>query len=233
MAWFRCSIVKDKTIIPELVASDRQHSNATTQLVHTVAKKGIYLAINLNINGEASTYTLTSPISTDGTILVNDVQTKSFSNPNRNCCTNFAIISCEVGDTITLANTQSGGNFINQFRGVWKLNNAEAFTSLTNTDFVLRSDNNVGTSTTVNLASSNDVHIALAIDTNGTGGSVNYSGVTISAQDAKYCNQSLAFNSDGLAAVSIALIKGASQVQFNIQANSNYETRGYIIYKAQ
>lgn len=208
------------TIAPstEYAASER---NSTTSATYTATDDMYAIAVNLSINGEASNYTQTCSIATDGEIL--DTMSNhqdTWSSPNRNYAITVDSLNLESGNDVTFSNTGTA-TYIVRLRGVIGLNQEVRLKEEISN--VITADNN-NNSRAVTL-SPDKVYMVLAFGTSGNGGvagdiNVTSTGTmtftTLSAQSAKMI---------------CAFIVAGSSVTISFGNDSNYYSKGHIIYE--
>lgn len=208
------------TIIPstEYAASER---NSTSSATYTVTDDMYAIAVNLSINGEASNYTQTCSITTDGEIL--DTMSNhrdTWSSPDRNYAVTVDSLNLGSGNDVTFSNTGTA-TYIVRLRGVIGLNQEVRLKEEVSN--VITADNN-NNSRTVTL-SPDKIYMVLAFGTSGNGGTAGDINVTstgtmtfttLSAQSAKMI---------------CAFIVAGSSVTISFGNDSNYYSKGHIIYE--
>ena len=209
-----------ETIIPttEHATSER---NSTSQDTYTATDDMYAIAVNLSINGEASSYTQTCNITTDGEVLdavTNHQDTQS--SPNRNYAIAVDSLNLTSGDDIDFINTGTA-TYIVRLRGVVGLNQEVRIKN--EIDNLIVSDN-TNNSRTVTLLP-DKVYMVLAFGTSGNGGTAGDINVTstgtmtfttLSAQSAKMV---------------CAFIVEGNSVTISFGNDSNYYSKGHIIYE--
>lgn len=206
--------------------SQRNHTDTSHTFTATVA--GTYLVINQDINGEASTKSLTADITTTGTVIATNYSSSGYGT-ERNHAVRLSIVELAVGDTVTMSNTAEG-SYTTQQHSVLKLNNYTPSTiTITRTKLALRADNSLGTSQTITATGTNtDLFVAIAVETSGAGLTNNTASLTVSGDDNNYIDDV----STGLVASKVGLIQGQSvSITYGWANVTNYVTCGYILYK--
>lgn len=195
---------------------------------YTADKDMMVLAVNQNINGEASNQTLTCPITCDGTLVDEDTQTATYSSPNRNHCTHIAFYRVEAGDTITLSNTHTG-SYTTQMHLLYEVKNIEASEiDIAFQTLKLQSDNSLGTRQNYSIVDSG-IYLAVGIEASGAGGTNMETSLTESGADESAIDNGIL---TGVVSAKIGILKGANILtEFGWADRTNYVTRGYMVYK--
>ena len=219
--WIPIEITGDFYSI-ELIQTRR---NSTTEDVYTATEKCTVICINQNMNGEASTKTLTSPITTTGIIIDTNSYSTNWNNPNRNQTTDIAIIRLNENDTVSLSNTYEG-NYTTQMHLVLKLREYVSATQLTRNIYVAKADNNISSEQTYSTLTAGK-YLSLCFQTSGTGGGTQYA--TIKTTDNKAITTIL--SADTNESISLALSEHPNTITFDWGSLTNYATKGYAVYK--
>lgn len=192
--------------------------------VFTADSSGIYLACNLNINGEGSDQTLTSPITSTGELLFeHTVEKPTYSEPDRNYVATTKVFSLSAGDTITLSNGMTGTH-ITQAHAVFKL--PVTPTKLTLNSEVCKIDYQIQGVQQVSLDSTKK-YIALLVTAYGR----EYAYVSPAyAYDFASVVSSM-FSTDPYACLTCAVISGADTAKFFFPSYYQYYSSGWIIYE--
>lgn len=211
-----------------LLDSLAQRNKTTGATVYTAENGGMILAINFNLNGEASTKSLTSPITTDGTVISSQTISASWSSPNRNQSSTMSLLEVAAGDDVTLDNAIDSGNYTTQLHALFDVRGISNDKSLAIKQYEAKYDSSMGQSKTVTL--SNGVYIIVVFETSGEGATD--MGCDISADTKDKVIQTIF--SSGVFAAKIMLID-LSNISANIDLSwldkSNYVSRGYSIFK--
>ena len=206
----------------EMIQSRR---NSTTLDTYTATEECTVLCLNQNVNGEASTKSLTANITTDGTILYTDLYSTNWSSPNRCQCTRLSLIHLYAGESVELNNAYEG-NYTTQLHVVLRLNSFANADQITRVISEAKADNNFGTSATYSLLSSG-LYFAIGFQTRGTGGGTTYATISTS-NDAEIMEL---LRSGANESISVALVEHPNNITFNWNNQSDYATKGYAVYK--
>lgn len=206
-----------------------QHNRSAGNQTFTFLFTGTYLAINENINSEASTVVLNSEIETTGTIKYTQRHTSIYNQSDldkRQLNALYMIIAADAGDTITFSSSNSTGNHTNQMYLLLKLDDVSP-TELNIAYFRSIIDNNITRpyTDTRNLSgyyifiwsSSNDSNSASATVSSITGAEI-YSLISPVAYQGTSGNQS-----------SVALIKadGEVSITFTNDGGGSYASKQF------
>ena len=217
-------LIYGRAIDCEVVLS-QSRQNSTTDDTYTATESCVVFAINQNMNGEASTKTLTSPITTTGTIIDSDEYSANYSQPDRNQTTKVALIQLSEGDTVTLGNT-TDGSFTTQSHVVLKLDRINAST-ITRKVIEAESDNSI--STTQSFTTVGGINIATVFETSGGGSGVNTVSLnTLTSIDELIMDDVI---NNTTARMSIGLVPHPNTIIFNWGNVSSYATKGYAVYQ--
>lgn len=217
-------LIYGRVIGCEVVLS-QSRQNSTTNDTYTATESCVVFAINQNMNGEASTKTLTSTITTTGTIIDSDEYSANYSQPDRNQTTKVALIQLSEGDTVTLGNT-TDGSFTTQSHVVLKLDRINAST-ITRKVIEAEADNSI--STTQSFTTIGGINIATVFETSGSG-----SGVSIVSLNTSTPIDGLIMDdviNNTTARMSIGLVLHPNTINFNWGNVSSYATKGYAVYQ--
>ena len=207
------------------VVLSQSRQNSTTDDVYTATESCIVFAINQNMNGEASTKTLTSPITTTGTIIDSDEYSANFNQPDRNQVTKVALIQLSTGDTVTLGNT-TNGSFTTQSHVVLKLDGINAST-ITRKEIVAKADNTI--STPQSFTTVGGVNIATVFETSGASSGVSTAVLSTSTSSDELIMSDIVNNNT--ARMSIGLVPHPNTINFDWGNISSYATKGYAVYQ--
>lgn len=214
----------DGTIIEEVVLTQSRRNSGAAD-TYTATEECTVLCINQNMNGEASTKSLTSSIITTGTILYTDEYSVGWSSPERNQCTRVSLIHLEEGETVTLSNSYEG-NYTTQLHVVVKISSYITVNQITREASTARADNSYGTSETYSLATAG-LYFVIGFQTRGTGGGTTYA--TISALNNSETYELIRAGANE--SVSVAMVKHPNTITFAWNNQSDYATKGYAVYK--
>ena len=210
---------------PFNVLMTRSYRNSSAGSTYTATSAGTLLCINQNLNGEASTKTLTSPITTTGTVIATNTYDTSWNSPNRNQNTTVSIIQVEAGDTITFGNSIGGGSYTTQLHMVLKsLGTLDAITRLVSE---AKADNSFSSDQTYSITSAGK-YLVLGFQCRGTGAGTQYA--TISANPTCSIDEELRGGQNH--SVSVAVVDTSNTTfTFSWGNQGDYATKGYAIYK--
>ena len=214
----------DLTLLDKLA----QRNKGTGATVYTAEDGGMILAINFNLNGEASTKSLTSPITTDGTVVDSKTIATTWSSPNRNQSSTLSLLEVEDGDTVTLDNAIDNGSYTTQLHALFDVKGVTNDKDLSIKQYEAQSDSSLGTTKTVTLA--NGVYVVVVFETSGAGDTD--MGCDISATTENKVMQDI-FTA-GLFASKIMLVDltdSSDDIVLSWLNKSNYVSRGYSIFK--
>jgi hypothetical protein len=215
----------DVPILEGVVISQNRH-NASTSDTYTATKKCNVLCVNINMNGEASTKSLTSSITTTGEILYQDVFNPSWSSPDRNQCTRVAIVHLEEGETVTLSN-YSDGNYTSQVHLAVILSNYYEANQLTRVVSNAKSDNTYSGLQTYSLTGSGR-YIAICFQTSGYENNPTTYATISTNNDSEVIE---AIRGGNYASISVALVDYPNSITFRWGDLGNYATKGYAVYR--
>lgn len=215
----------DFPILEDVVIAQNRH-NASTGDTYTATKECNVLCVNINMNGEASTQSLSSSITTTGEILYQDVYSSSWSAPDRNQCTRVAIVHLEEGETVTLGNSSSG-NYTSQVHLAVILSNYYEANQLTRVVSNAKSDNTYSGSQTYSLTG-NGRYLAIGFQTSGAENNPTTYATISTDNDSEIIE---AIRGGQYASISIALIDYPNTITFRWGDLGNYATKGYAVYK--
>ena len=221
-AW---SLIDGTLDVIEDVVLTQSRRNSSTADTYTATEECTVLCVNQNMNGEASTKSLTSSIVTTGTILYTDEYSVGWSNPERNQCTRVSLVHLEEGDTVTLSNSYEG-NYITQLHVVIKITNYTTLNQITRKASTARADNSYGASETYSLGTAG-LYFAIGFQTRGTGGGTTYATISTSNDSETYELIRAGANES----ISIAMVKHPNTITFAWNNQSDYATKGYAVYK--
>ena len=211
-------------VIEDVVLTQSRRNSGAAD-TYTATEECTVLCVNQNMNGEASTKSLTSSIVTTGTILYTDEYSVGWSNPERNQCTRVSLVHLEEGDTVTLSNSYEG-NYTTQLHVVIKITNYTTLNQITRKASTARADNSYGASETYSLATAG-LYFAIGFQTRGTGGGTTYATISTSNDSETYELIRAGANES----VSIAMVKHPNTITFAWNNQSDYATKGYAVYK--
>lgn len=210
---------------PYTVLLAKSYRNSTAGSTYVASTAGVVVCVNQNMNGEASTKTLTAGITTTGTVLYTDTYNPSWSSPNRNQCTTVSVIQVDVGDSITFSNSQNG-SYTTQLHLV--LSAMGTVDALSRVVSEAKSDNNFSTAQTYTVSSAGK-YLAICFQCRGNGNGTK--AVTLSSVPSGEVTK--VFDATANHSVSIEIIDVVSSGAFTFEwINQNdYATKGYCIYK--
>lgn len=206
----------------DLIYSNRS-KNSNTDVTYTVQNKARLLVANININGEASTQTLSSDITTTGTKLYSYSHSSGWSSPQRNHSMHWSVIDVDPNDTITFT-VASTGNFTTQAQCIWKLYDNMPLDQMTEKVFDLRYD---GELPAINTYSPLTQGIYLNFGIKSNGNNQNYSPSDISLTSDNSYIETRGFDISGQIIVSVMLTKNPATITSNVTSGSDYCSRGY------
>ena len=221
-AW---SLIDGTLDVIEDVVLTQSRRNSSTADTYTATEECTVLCVNQNMNGEASTKSLTSSIVTTGTILYTDEYSVGWSSPERNQCTRVSLIHLEEGETVTLSNSYEG-NYTTQLHVVIKITNYTTLNQITRKASTARADNSYGASETYSLGTAG-LYFAIGFQTRGTGGGTTYATISTNNDSETYELIRAGANES----VSIAMVKHPNTITFAWNNQSDYATKGYAVYK--
>lgn len=199
--------------------------NSSTSDTYTATKDCYVIAINQNINNEASTKTLASNITTTGEIIDEDYYQTSYSSPNRNQSTKLSIIHVSAGDTVILDNPNVS-NYSTQCHIILEVSD---FSQIERIISVATADNTYTSAQSYNITNSG-YYLAICFQAEAnTSGATTYATIETDSTDLQYAI--LAAEGEPIESISAAIIKDPTIVTFAWGSRINYVSKGYAIYK--
>lgn len=196
----------------------------TQDEAYTATEACDVICFNYDVNGEASTQTLGSIISTTGTENGSYTNSSGYSSPNRNYSLTIKSISLQVGDTVTFSHGSShSGSYTQQIHIIIKVK--QAYTTISSVYFSAKQD--TGISYTENISTTGD-YFALTTQTKYSTMFENISGIGIGS------NPDISVNDNGTTitnkvALFIGEIESGKSVSFSATPGSTYETQTAMI----
>lgn len=219
------NIVYVETDIEFTVKLFEKRVNSSTPDTYTATKDCYVIAINQNINNEASTKTLSSSITTTGEIIDENYYQTSYSSPNRNQSTKLSIIHVSVGDTVILDNPNVS-NYSTQCHIVLEVSD---FSQIERIISVATADNTYTSAQSYNITNSG-YYLAICFQAEAsTSGATTYATIETDSTDLQYTI--LAAEGEPIESISVAIIKDPTIVTFAWGLRNNYVSKGYAIYK--
>lgn len=210
---------------PYTVLLSKSYRNSTAGSTYVASTAGVLICVNQNMNGEASTKTLTAGITTTGTVLYTDTYNPSWSSPNRNQCTTVSIIEVDVGDTITFSNSQNG-NYTTQLHLV--LSAMGTVDALSRVVSEAKSDNNFSSAQTYTVSSTGK-YLAICFQCRGNGNGTK--AVTLSSVPSGEVTKVFDATTNHSVSIEIIDVVNSGAFTFDWINQNDYATKGYCIYK--
>ena len=186
--------------------------NSTSETSYTADSSMSAVAVSLSINGEASSYVQNC-----------NINTTSWSNPNRNYAVTIDTLDLKTGNTVTFTNSGTG-NYILRFRGIIGVDPRVRLKSEVSN--IITSDNS-NNSRTVQL-SSEKMYMVLAFWFKGTGEAATTNSIITFPSGS--INSKVSSNPTSVY-FEYGFVTGASSVSIDFQSGTNYVSKGHIIYE--
>lgn len=215
------------TLTLNLLDSLVQQNYSVGNTVYTALSSKRLIAVNFNINGEASSKNLTSQImTTGGTVVSTNTETANWSNPNRNHSSTVSIIDVDANDTVTLTGITDSGSYTTQLHAILEVTDLVS-TTITLEEYAAKSDGNIGTSKTVSL--SGKLYMIIVFESSGAGATDMSVGLTTTSTSA--VDEDIQIPSMFAAKIMIVdTTEEAASVTMTWASKTNYVSRGYAIY---
>lgn len=214
-------VISGSVLFLQNVLKSSQRNYSIGASTFTASKDGYVLCFNQNMNGEASTQTLTSTFTTNATLISENDLSENYNAPNRNHDTKIAIYHVTAGDTITFSNVVNGG-YTTQLHLAFYI--PDGYT-ITREDFKAQSDGSMGTTLTKSLT--NGLYFSVVFESSGQGTANNKALCEVSGGDYR----SETIYDVALIGCSVALMDSSYSITYTWASTTSYVTRGYVIYK--